>query len=183
MININLFEQKKRNILPHILVSILILGLVGVIVYTTGFVNYYSFADDSNTAQIDSQNSEANQIRRIEGIQDQVTQVQNELDQLQGSAFPVVFLSEEIHAVIDNPEEIIESYHFTQDAEIFLSLASISLQDSTEYVNLLRNLPFFSHVDILTIFIVDSENDTYQADIRIEIDELLLREEWQENDS
>lgn len=178
MIEINLFEQKKRNVLPHILLIILFVGLVGVGGYAFGAEQYYSSADASNIEKISAQNDEANQMRRIESIEDQVNRTQSELDQLHALKYPTVFLSDEIHDVIDNPEEIIESYRFNEETGIFLALAPISLEESTEHVRTLKDLPFVSHVDILTIFLVDPENELYQAELQVEISESLLREEW-----
>lgn len=177
MIEINLFEKKEKNILPYV---ILVTFIIGVLIL---FGTYYTMAqnyervDRNNEQWLTDNAGEVALSRQIENVNRLVDQNNRAIEQLEAQDYPIVFLTENITSIIPKEEERVVTFRLTQGDSLSLHLVGMGVDETSDLIAEFEEVPYIDRVNVTQFIETDNENELYQLDMSLEINEDQLREE------
>ena len=177
MIEINFFEQKKRNYSPFLLVAIFMIGLVligtYIVIFNTNLVNEY----DQNMAQIEQQQPRVIELRQTQNFADRVQELTDQLETLETHQYPTPFLYETISDVLPESDAFyLLNYSFSTNGAVQLSVQLDGFAQIAELDRALTDLDFVTQVDLDVANLVNEGDRHYVVNIRVAIDRDQLSE-------
>lgn len=170
MININFFEKKKKDVTPFILILVTIIALTVLSGYFYWMSDTLANEETNKLNQIEQQRQVVLELQRVNLIENQVVQLENDANQLSEKKYPTHDLYQLIIAQIPaGDDNVLNTYNFTAPSNIQMTLELSNEQDvGILYQNLLR-LSFIEHLSLESI-IIDLELDTYELSYSLLID-------------
>lgn len=175
MIDINFFEKKARNVLPHLMVLFFFIGIIAIGVYFFLMHGYYVTQHNQNNQIIEQRSEEVAFAREIQSVNRLAEQNNLAISTLESNQYPLVYLTEDIAATISDSEEAIESFSLSDGSELLLQLNQSLIEDTANLIVSLEELPYTSRVQMNRL--ENQEEDVQLIDLSIRIDEAVLREE------
>ncbi|WP_368646309.1 hypothetical protein AB4027_05360 [Alkalibacterium putridalgicola] len=174
MININFFEKKKVNVLPYLMITGFFLLLAGLGTYFYLMQENYIQAEAENVAWIERETENVLLSRQMQGVDRLTNESISTQDTLVGQRYPMVYITEEIAAQVPDEGENVVSFQLTNPAQFVLTLENMTVNEGSELVNRLEDLPYVSQVNYLRL--ESQNNEEYLLELTIDMNETRLRE-------
>lgn len=176
MIEVNFFEKKAKNVLPHVMVLFFFIGLLALSVYFFILHGLYVSEANQNNQIIQQQSEDVALSREIQSI-DGLTELNSQtILSLENERYPIVFLTEDIARLIPDSEDTIQSFELTDGSDLLIQINQSVVANSAELITVLENLPYTRRVQMNRLE-QQGEEDEHLIELLLILDEAALREE------
>jgi hypothetical protein len=176
MFEVNFFEKKQRNFLPHVLSGafLFLLALVGVYVFL--MQAYYANAEvrDQEWLQVEEEQlMVSRQMQEYAQLTEQVADNKATFEEMQ---YPMAYVTKAILAQVPNGEQHVTILNKNETNQITLVLEGFSITEISDAVNNFKTLVYVSDVQFIRM---ENQPDGAGSTVEVwlELDELALREE------
>lgn len=176
MIELNFFERKERNVLPHFMVLFFFVGVIVISIYFVIMHGVYTRQDASNLQILEQRSEQVALSREMEQIEQMTVQNNQAIVALENEHYPIVFLTEDIAGIISDDEEVVVSFQLTVTNEVLLQVDHNGIDDSSELIADLEQIPYISRVNLIRLEQQTQEEETVLIDLTLELNEAVLRE-------
>lgn len=177
MIEINFFERKEKNVLPHLMVLFFFVGLITLSIYFPMMHGIYTRQDQNNSQLLQQRAEEVALAREMERIDRSTSQSTQAIAALENGQYPLVFLTEEIADIIPDEEDVVVTFQLIEENEVLIQLDNSLIDNSSELIVQFEQVPYINRVHLNRLEQQSQEDDNYIIDLTLDIDEAMLREE------
>ncbi|GGM27311.1 hypothetical protein GCM10011351_11410 [Paraliobacillus quinghaiensis] len=178
MIEINFVEKKKINMSPYILFAAVVLSLLIISVsfffYHTNIENKYASLQQERIEKTEI----IAEITKLNTVERQQQTLQMQIEQLETSVYPSLFLLDDINANLPNGTYI-KSYIFTVADGVTMSIHVSELSQAAEFTN---NINENSYAENLNLINLEKIDDYYLATFNFGVNKEYLVEGADLND-
>lgn len=176
MVEINFFEKKARNVLPHLMGGLFVLGVLLIGFYFFLMHGLYARQDFQNMERIRQQSEDVALSREMQSLNWQIEQNWQAVSDLEASRYPVIFLTEDVANIIPDSEAAIIGFSLNSSEELVLELNQDLVQNSADLISRFENQPY---VDFVLFDRLDSEleGEGHVIQLTLILDPITLREE------
>ncbi|SEO93590.1 hypothetical protein SAMN04488134_1197 [Amphibacillus marinus] len=177
MIEINFFEQKKKNIVPYLMIGLLFIGVVVVVSFL--YLSSYRYSDQVqiNQAKILEQEAIIAELEEVNLLADQVHQLQEDINQIEEQRNPTAYLYDQLHARLSAQDTIVVN-SFTFDIEGLVTV-ELELEGAEQVGQLYRDyleLPYIMDVQLDSMQLVSESEQLYHVAFSITMSREQLSE-------
>lgn len=176
MIEINFFERKEKNVLPHLMVLIFLAGLTAIGFYFFMMHGLYTRQDYTNSQLIQQRSEEVALSRELEQIDRSTIQNSAAILTLESDQYPLVFLTEELAGMIPDEENVVVSFQLTETNEVLIQINNSMIDDSSDLIAQFEQVPYITRVHMNRLEQQSEEDDQFIIDLTLDIEESVLRE-------
>lgn len=170
MINVNFFEKKKVNILPHIVGGVFLVSLV--------LMAGYFFVTRTGLEKTIKQNNEWMQAhaeevalsRRISRVDDLIGESNKVQATISDNQYPMFAVAEGIAAVVPNELEQIATFTLSDPSQVTLNVENTDAKAGQRIVENLEDLPYVTEVQFLHAETQGSEENKFRFEFIITLD-------------
>ncbi|MCC5890792.1 MAG: hypothetical protein JJU01_09485 [Alkalibacterium sp.] len=148
MIEVNFFEKKARNVLPHLMVLFFFVGLIAISVYFFLLHGLYVNQNNQNTQVIQQQSEDVALAREMQSIDVLTEQNVQTISTLEDEQYPIVYLTDDITGMIPDSEEAVLSFELTDGTDVLIQLNQSVVEDSADLIVAFEALPYTSRVQM-----------------------------------
>lgn len=177
MIEINFFERKEKNVLPHFMVLFFFIGVLTIGIYFFMMQGIYTRQNEQNNQILQQRSEEIAQSREMEQIDNLTTQNSQAILTLENAQYPIVYLTEDLASIILNDEEVVVNFQILETNEVFIQLDNSLINDSSALIDELESVPYITRVQLDRLEQQPEEEQNFIIDLTLDIDEGLLRQE------
>ncbi|WP_067837428.1 hypothetical protein [Amphibacillus sediminis] len=183
MIEINFFEQKKKNSVPYLLLAVAIISSLVLVSYLIIATKQLNSQYTDNLSRIKQQEKIVAEIEQINLMADQVSKLSAQLDQLEQNKFPTIYLYDAIQSVLlKHDATILSHFHYSLGERLYISLQLEGLDRVAELDRALLQLAYINSVELELIELTNEDKAYYQAEMKIEINHNGLLEVMSDGD-
>ncbi|WP_161878885.1 hypothetical protein [Alkalibacterium sp. MB6] len=182
MIEVNFFEKKETNVLPYLILSGFVVGVIVLLTYFLFLSAHYNRVDAQNVQIMQQQSEQVALSRDIQQIERLTTQNRETITILDEQTFPVAFATEHVSSFIPNEDTQLVMLNVTTTGQIMLNLEAVGVEESASIIEELESVSYINRVNVTRLQQTSSEEGLYEIDLTIDYDESLLKEEallWQ----
>ena len=176
MFEVNFFEKKQRNLLPHLMSGIFAILFIAMGIYFFLSYTHYVQTDETNKNWLREEADQLAISRQMEKY-DQLTKRLTENKAIfEGKQYPMSGVVRELAAQVPNEEESISIFGLNESNQATLVLEKMSIDEISETINRFNELPYIKNTHLIRIENQTSEPESL-VELRVELDEEILREE------
>ncbi|MCC5895804.1 MAG: hypothetical protein JJU16_10110 [Alkalibacterium sp.] len=176
MIEINFFERKEKNVLPHLMVLFFFVGIMAISIYFFMMHGLYTRQDASNHQMMQQRSEEVASSRELEQINRTTTQNSDAITALENDQYPIVFLAEDIARIIPEDEAVVVSFQLTETNEVLLQMDNTMIDDHSDLIAHFEQVSYITRVHLNRLEQQPEDDGQFIIDLTLDIDEGLLRE-------
>lgn len=176
MIEVNFFEKKARNVLPHVMIAFFLIGLLAISVYFFLLHGLYVSEANQNNQIIQQQSEDVELARDMQAIDGLTVQNNQTIMTLENEQYPIVYLTEAISDIIPNSEEAVLSFDLSDGNTIVLQLNQSAVENSADLIVAFEELTYTSRVQMNRLEQLSEDGDVFM-ELSLIVDESALREE------
>lgn len=177
MIEVNLFERKKKNYSPLILVAIFMIGLFAIGGYVLVANHNLQNQHEVNLVKINQQQAVVAELKETQTFSNQVRDLATDLELLQENQYPTPYIYQTINQLLPESDALyLHDYTFSINEGIRLSVQLVGLDQVIEIQRSLFDLPYVTHVELETVDLVNQDALHYLVNLKAEIDRDQLSE-------
>jgi len=174
MININFFEKKKVNVLPYLMITGFLLLLGGLGAYFYLMQENYIQVEAESVAWIERETDNVLLSKQMQGVDRLTNESITTQETLVDLRYPMVYVTEEIASLVPDEGDNVVSFQLTNPAQFVLTLENMTVDQGSELVNDLGELPYVTQVNYLRL---ESQSESnYLLELTIDMNEERLRE-------
>ncbi|GEN50655.1 hypothetical protein [Alkalibacterium pelagium] len=176
MIEINFFEKKARNVLPHLMIVFFFAGVMIVGIYFFLMHGLYVRQDQNSMQLLQQRSEEVSVARNMSRVDRAITMNEQAMTVLEANQYPLVYLTEDITGVIPDSEETVVTFTLNETNELMVQLDQSLVEESAELITDLEMLPYVTRVH-MTRLENQGEDAGHLIELTLDIDEQILKEE------
>lgn len=176
MIEINFFEKKARNVLPHLMIVFFFAGVMIVGIYFFLMHGLYVRQDQNSMQLLQQRSEEVSVARNMSRVDRAITMNEQAMTVLEANQYPLVYLTEDITGVIPDSEETVVTFTLNETNELMVQLDQSLVEESAELITDLEMLPYVTRVN-MTRLENQGEDAGHLIELTLDIDEQILKEE------
>lgn len=176
MFEVNFFEKKQKNYLPHLLGALTVIFLMGIGLYFFTTHTYLVRKEEENQLWLVNeadQISVSRQIRNYEVITAQLTEDKAVFEEM---AYPMATAADAIIALVPGGAAKIASFNLLADNQVTLVLEDMSITEIDKTIKDFRDQEYVTHAQLIRVESEGVETGSL-AEVWITLDEAVLRGE------
>lgn len=175
MIEVNFFEKKAKNVLPHLMGLIFFVGLILIGVYFSMMHGLYVRQHLSNEQLIEQRFEDVTFSRELERVDRLTAENLRVLSTLEEQQYPMVFLMDDITQMIPDEAEVVELFEVSDDNMLVLHIDGNALSGSADLIRDFQAVDYISRVHLERLEQDQQQADEYLFELTLDIDEDQLR--------
>lgn len=178
MFEVNFFEKKQKNFLPHLLSSVFLLLLVLLGVYFFSAQAYYQNAETRGRDWLQAEEEQLLISRQMQEYDQLTVQAAENKTAFEEKQYPMAYLSKMIIDKIPNGEQRINIFSKNETNQLTLVLEGLTVVEIAAAVEEIRTLAYVSDVQFINMQNQQGEAAS-TVELWVELDEAALKEEVQ----
>lgn len=174
MFEVNFFEKKQKNYLPHLLGAITFVILTGIGLY---FVTWHASLvskDEENKAWLVSQAEQVLVARQIRNYEQTTAQLNEEKSLFEDMQYPMATAAGLLVKRVPGGSGNIKSFNLSAENQLVLILENLSVLEIDETVLDFRNQDYVANVELIRVE-TGPQSANQLAEIWVTLDEVSLR--------